>query len=241
MVFDTNNLSEINKNERLAISRVINNIYNQFLLTPSGNLLRYIVDRFFKQDKKRTKEASQEDEIIHQLQKWGALKIEDRETIDDMMVYYLQINQPNFDNLRHTFGNKKQTSLTNKYIISVKDREIRINNYIIGRPYATGTSYEFLEYILSQKPGTLIKRSNLPQKLGETSLKKIMESKSFIKIIGGLGFTGEILKAFFYERGIHQLKFRGNEISISQLKKLGINIEQFIKELELAHIRHSPK
>lgn len=130
---------------------------------------------------------------------------------------------------------KEENKFANGYEISVKDREILVNNkYIIARPHSTGNNFEFMEFLLNNQDKD-IERSELPEYLrGE------IRGKRFYKIIGGLGFSGEILKAFFPKRGKGQLVFR-KTVSKEDLKKSGINENIFLKELELANVKHSPK
>jgi len=128
-----------------------------------------------------------------------------------------------------------------KYEISVKDREIWVNDYLIGKPHAVGSNFDFFEYIRSQKPNAEIKRKALPNLSGTLSLKEQVKSKSFIKIANELGFKGEILKAFFYNRGKDTITYRGDQITKEDLEKAGIKIPLFLKELELANTKNSPE
>ncbi len=128
-----------------------------------------------------------------------------------------------------------------KFIVSVKDREIWVNEYLIGKPHAVGSNFEFFDHIRSQAPHTKINRDELPSKYGSLSIKEQVENKSFIKILNGLGFKGEILKAFFYKRGKDTLIYRGDEITKENLIEAGVKITLFLKELELAHTKNSPE
>lgn len=128
-----------------------------------------------------------------------------------------------------------------KFIVSVKDREIWISNYLISKPHAVGSNFEFFEHIRLQKPNTKIDRETLPDFGGNVSLKEQAKNKSFIKMLNELGFKGEILKAFFYKRSKDSLIYRGDEITKEDLEKTGIKISLFLKELELAHIKNSPE
>ncbi|MCR4334456.1 MAG: hypothetical protein NUV47_01875 [Patescibacteria group bacterium] len=139
--------------------------------------------------------------------------------------------------------NKKPTvnSITNKFKLLIKDREIWVNEYLIGKPHAVGSNLEFFEYVCSQAPHTKINRNELPSKFGNLSTQNRVKNKSFIKILNGLGFKGEILKAFFYKRGKDTLIYRGDEIIKNDLEKAGVKILLFFKELELAHTKNSPE
>lgn len=127
-----------------------------------------------------------------------------------------------------------------KFVISVKDREIWVNEYLIGKPHAVGSNLEFFEYVQRQSPNTKIERNKLPDS-GGLSLKREVKSKSFIKILNELGFKDEILKAFFYKRSKDTLIYRGDKITKKDLEKAGGKILLFLKELELAHIKNSPE
>lgn len=129
----------------------------------------------------------------------------------------------------------------NVYSISVKDREIRVNTYLISRPHAVGSNFEFFEYVRSQASHTKIERKNLPSKFEQLSIKEQIKNKSFIKILNGLGFKGEILKAYFYNRAKDTLTYKGDKIEKDDLEKAGVNIPLFLKELDLAHTKNSPK
>lgn len=68
---------------------VLNTIFNLKKITPDGNLIVYKIDDFF--DNKNLKNPIKEDEIIHDFQNWGVLKIEDKYVDDRDLVYYLKI------------------------------------------------------------------------------------------------------------------------------------------------------
>ncbi|MDD3940668.1 MAG: hypothetical protein PHQ01_03820, partial [Candidatus Pacebacteria bacterium] len=68
---------------------VLNTIFNLKKITPDGNLIVYKIDDFF--DNKNLKNPIKEDEIIHDFQNWGVLKIEDKYIDDRDLVYYLKI------------------------------------------------------------------------------------------------------------------------------------------------------
>lgn len=133
------------------------------------------------------------------------------------------------------------TEFVDKYIISVKDREIWVNQYLISKPHAVGSNFEFFEHIRLHPSHTKIERDKLPSKFGRSSIKEQVKTKSFIKIVNELGFKGEILKAFFYDRGKDTITYRGDEITKENLQKAGVKIPLFLKELELAHTKNSPE
>lgn len=125
--------------------------------------------------------------------------------------------------------------LSDKYNITLKDREIWVNDrYLLSKPHSIGSNMEFFLYILDNQDKE-IKRSELPQNI-ITEIK----GKKFSKIINALGFKGEILKAFFPKRGKGSVLFK-QSVNKSELKKIGINEDLFLKELALAHAKHGPK
>ncbi len=136
---------------------------------------------------------------------------------------------------------KKGVAIPKTFEIQVKDREIWVNNYLLSKPHALGSNYEFFEYIRSQSPNIKIERKKLPSASGNLSLKEEVKKKGFIKILNELGFKGEILKAFFPKRSKSIVVYKGDKITKTDLEKAGIKIPLFIKELELAHLKNSPK
>src|SRR3989338_7066490 len=134
-------------------------------------------------------------------------------------------------------GAEKTVELGDNFKVDVKDREIWINNYLISKPHAVGSNLEFFEYIRSQPHNTKIERSKLPDS-GGGDLKEQVAKKGFIKILNNLGFKGQILKAFFYDRSKNTATYRGDKITKADLEKAGLKTSLFVKELELAHIRN---
>jgi hypothetical protein len=137
---------------------------------------------------------------------------------------------------------EKDSALEEKtFEIKVKDREIWVNNYLLSKPHATSSNYEFLEYILSKSDNAKIERKNLPDSSGEASLKYKLRGDKFKKAFTSLGFKGEILKAFFKNRGKNQTTFRGKKITRKDLEDAGVKISLFIQELKLANTKNSSK
>ena len=121
-----------------------------------------------------------------------------------------------------------------EYAISVKDREIWINNYFISKPHAVGSNLEFFLYLLDN-PNKEIKKSELP-----TNLKNQISKKNFSKILNALGFKGEILKTFFPKRSKSILSFK-QRVNHNYLVERGIKEDILLKELRLAHTKNNPK
>jgi len=67
---------------------VLDAIFNLQKITPDGNLIVYKIDKFFN---KKIGKPLKEDEIIHDFQNWGVLKIEDKYVDDGDLIYYLKI------------------------------------------------------------------------------------------------------------------------------------------------------
>lgn len=160
--------------------------------------------------------------------------------------YWVKPIEPKFSQLCEEYeksGGEKTTDvrlIPDKYKISVKDREIWVNDYLIGKPHAVGSNLEFFDYIRAQKPHTKIDRDKLPSNFGDLSIQGQVKKKGFIKILNGLGFKGEILRAFFSKRGKDTLIYAGDEISKEDLENVGVKIPLFIQELKLAHTKNSP-
>jgi len=126
--------------------------------------------------------------------------------------------------------------LSETFKVSVKDREIWINDYLLSKPHAVGKNFEFFDFVRQNAKKTITK-SELPN-----FLKEEIGSKGFSKILNEIGFKGEILKAFFPKRSKKRLiVYRGDNITWKDLEEAGVKIELFVKELELAHLKNNPK
>lgn len=244
----------------------INNLLQKIKYKVNENAEDFIFLPFLKIDGYR---VHQEDPsiqlILKDLKKIGAIEFSFRtneeinKTLEEAELsknkphiiegYWIKIIEPKFSQLCEEYEKsiekklvkeiKNTYSVPNEYEVFVKDREIWINNYLIGKPHATGSNFEFFDYIQSQEPHKKISRDELPSEFGDLSLKKQVEKKSFIKILNGLGFKGEILKAFFYKRGKDTVTYAGNKISKEYLEKNGIKINILLKELDLAHDKNT--
>lgn len=143
-----------------------------------------------------------------------------------------------------TYSVDDKISTHDIFSISVKDREIWVNTWLISKPHGAGKNYEFFDYVRAKPPHTLIERDKMPNvgdgvNYGYT--KEAIKNKGFIKILNELGFKSEILKAYFYKRSKDALIYRGDKITKEDLEKSGIKKPLFLKELELAHTRNSPE
>jgi hypothetical protein len=132
---------------------------------------------------------------------------------------------------------KRENNIPKKFRLTIKDRKIFINDYIIGNPQYHAKGFELLRYISEQakKGNRTIKRADLPDSFGNISLKEKIRGTSFTKLLNELGFKGEILKSFFPERSKNIIVYRGDIIHLKELKESGININVLLKELELAN------
>lgn len=128
---------------------------------------------------------------------------------------------------------KRQTA--DKYEISIKDRELWINNtYLLSKPFAVGSNFEFFLYLF-ENTDKEINEADLP-----IGIRKEINGKRFHKILNALGFKGEILKAFFPKRGNDKLIFK-KRVTGEEILERGIDKDIFLKELDLAHAKNSPK
>ena len=127
----------------------------------------------------------------------------------------------------------KNSLNVDSYKISIKDREVRINDFLLSKPYATGENLALLEYVVSKSAGLMITKENIPE--------YAKPHKTFIKVLSELGFKGEILKAFFPKRSKSTLVFKGKYVTDKDLRDVGVNIEKFIKELKSANHKNNPK
>ena len=123
---------------------------------------------------------------------------------------------------------------TSKFTVTLKDRKIRINHYLLSNPHATGKNMYFFEHVFSH-PKTLIKIKDVPE-----LVKKEINGKSMMKMVNALGFKGEVLKAFFPKRGKTSICFE-KEVLAKDLENRGVKVVIFIQELQLAHDKNSLK
>lgn len=134
-------------------------------------------------------------------------------------------------------GEETKNKEFKKLTVSLGDRVIKINDYILSKPHAVGTNMSFFEAVYT-KPNIDINIDELPD------IQKVnFEWKSISKLLNTLGFTGEVLKAFFPKRSNKKprvVKFL-KSVSRRDLDKRGINISLLINQLEGAHLKNSPE
>ncbi len=78
---------------------VLSKIEDLRKIAPRQDLLRYIIENLFGEDKIQKKLSSaKEDEILSDLERWGAFKIHREETIKDNneRIYYLDLDYDKF-------------------------------------------------------------------------------------------------------------------------------------------------
>lgn len=125
-------------------------------------------------------------------------------------------NNPTPNPVKNT--NKKNSK--DVYEIKLKDRNIFINEFLLSRPFPTGSNMEFFEYVFNN-PNKKVTREDLP---------KTLKKKSVTDILSELGFTGEFLKAFFPKRSKNFAFFR-KTINAEGLLEAGVDITKFKKQL----------
>jgi len=127
-----------------------------------------------------------------------------------------------------------EEGMPQSFVITTKDREIWVNDFLLSKPHAVGANKGFFDYIY-ENAGSRIERGLMP----DYAKEGIKGDKGFTKVINELGFKGEILKAFCPERSKTKILLR-KEISAEQLKRERINIELLLQELRTAHVKNSP-
>lgn len=178
--------------------------------------------------------------LLEKLKKDGAIKGYSRQNYTGGTRFgFSGVNIPKLKQARHKILSSSPSleseSLIEQLILSVKDREIWINNFLIGKPHAVGSNYDFLEQIRSKPPNTKIERKNL-----DPVLQKDINNIRFFKILNSLGFKGEIKKSFFYKVDGNSLYYRGDKVTKKQLLEAGMNLKLLVKELEVAHAKYNP-
>lgn len=168
-----------------------------------------------------------------------------RKIVVEPVFYHLESKFKNSFKSKESSSSGQKFNATNKqtaqqFTISVRDREIWINDYLISKPHAVGVNYEFFDYIRNQPINVSIIRNKIQPEGGGANIKEQIGEKSFIKILNDLGFKGEILKAFFYNRSKDSLTYRGDVITKDDLLQAGINLPLLLQELKVAHTKNSP-
>jgi len=96
---------------------ILNKIRELIKFAPEGDLLRYQIKFFNNGNHQKKTSPIKEDEILHDIQRWGALKIENKERLDNETIYYLKI-LPKFETIY----------LDHKNLIA-KNKEEKIQGY----------------------------------------------------------------------------------------------------------------
>lgn len=89
-VLDTVMENEGNYGEKETL-KVLEKIQDLIKVVPDDVLIIYKIKDFFKQHEKQTMQVLKQDEILDDLEKWGALKIYKTEIADNNNIYYLKI------------------------------------------------------------------------------------------------------------------------------------------------------
>ena len=108
-----------------------------------------------------------------------------------------------------------------------------MNEYIIAKPYAVGCPRGMFDYVRTQPKNKVIKKENMPE-----WLKQEIGRKRLVAVIAGVGFTGEIRKAFFPVVSKTSIKYRGDKITTEELEEAGVRINLLVKQLELADMKN---
>lgn len=127
-----------------------------------------------------------------------------------------------------------------QFQISVKDREIWVNDCLLSRPHAVGGNLEFFEFIRAQPSNTKIECCTVKNDSYRLNLEKAINGRRFVKILNELGFKREIKKVFFYKVGQDSLFYRGDTVSNEVMEKENIDIGLVQKELEAVHSKNCP-
>jgi hypothetical protein len=162
-------------------------------------------------------------------------KVEFEINKDEFEKYYSKNKgQPPITNQDDTTSSLKESYPT-ELKLKVVDREVWVNNYLIAKPHAVGNNYDFLEYVRKQPFDQPITKDSLT-----IDIQEAMGDKTFFKILNALGFKGEIKRAFFYKVDARTLCYRGDNLTLLQLKDAGVNIKLLIKQLEVADAKYNP-
>ncbi len=113
-----------------------------------------------------------------------------------------------------------------KFTLHTSYRQVYVNDFMIAIPHEGSDNKTFLDYVINQPANKIIERHKLPENIKTGT-------KSFIKILSALGFSGEIKKLFFFSAGKHKLAHRGSVVNSKDLKKFGVDLSLLLKQLDL--------
>ena len=164
----------------------------------------------------------------------------------DPIGYSIQVQQPSFDEIfeeassqagippaqgkAQKLAQKIATDPDNKYFISLKKRQVVLNNtFILSTPNFNSENESFIEYVITH-PNETLKREAMQSDL------KVKFKKSFHSILGDLGFKGEIRKLFF-DASKTAVQFK-NFIPETELAELGIDAKKLAAELSVLERNH---
>ena len=151
----------------------------------------------------------------------------------------VELIPPKFDEIydeysKYAPGTSGGPDRVDVFRVNLKDREVRVNEFVLSRPHAVGRNMDFMEFILNSPTGE-INREDLPGQLRDD-----LTGTKFTKLLNGLGFTGPILRAFFPRRSEDSLTFL-REVSSAQLKERNQRADTLLQALKLAHIKNNPE
>lgn len=128
-----------------------------------------------------------------------------------------------------------EIAVPDTFTVSVKDREIWVNDFILSRPFATHPNKEFFDYVYAHAGETLL-RSEIP----DYAKRALQGGKSFVSVLNNIGFKSQILRAFFPKRGKTSILLTKN-VSAVDLKERGVKTSLLLQELRTAHAKNSPE
>jgi len=128
-----------------------------------------------------------------------------------------------------------EIAVPDTFTVSVKDREIWINDFFLSKPFATHPNKEFFDYVYAHAGKSLL-RSEIP----DYAKRALQGGKGFVNVLNNLGFKGQILRAFFPTRSKTNLLFQ-KSVSTSDLKGRGVKVSLLLQELRTAQAKNSPE
>jgi len=161
------------------------------------------------------------------------LEVDDKKITFKFAVSY---NKPQTDTpISTNIETKKRKKEKDLFEVKIIDREIKVNEYVIGKPHAVGKNLEFFSYVYDNSD-KVINLSEIPD-----IIKNQIQGKRPVKILNELGFSGDLLKAFFPKRsGKKTIQFR-RKISTEDLSKSGVRLSTFTKQLDFLNEKNRPK
>ena len=174
---------DFKKRNEKEILFVLQKIKKLLTFAPKNELLLYRIKELFRKNRGRPKhkaiDPAKEDEIIYKLKEWGAVKIEDRDRLENGIDFYLK-TQPKFDEIYNLFKPKTLKETGQKQPTKIFDiSKINYGSALISLRFSYQIILDILYTIGSFPIGFPDERINRLYITNHQLISKILERNDF--------------------------------------------------------------